>query len=336
MTTVKVEVLHVPGCPNLAPMVERLRQVADLPVTTRQIRTDAEAAAAGMTGSPTLLINGADPFRTSSGCDCAVACRIYLDEHGQAVPVPSIAQLRDALTAAGAAPDTAPSTETSTPACDRPACEPVQPGDVLVAWRMRALPLDAAERAVHQAILRSFATTGQTPAATDLDPVTATSGRTTGEVLAALHTLDAIRLTPDGQIAVAYPFSAQPTRHRVQIGGRVETYAMCGIDALGISVMLGEDTRISSVDVTSGAPITVTTTAGRTSWDPVGTAVFIGADAGGGPSADCCCQYLNFFADEAAAVAWAGAHPHIPGQILTQAEAEALGSRLFAPLLAGP
>ncbi len=314
MTTVKVEVLHVPDCPNLAPMVERLRQVTDLPVTTRQIRTDAEAAAAGMTGSPTLLINGADPFRTSSGCDCAVACRIYRDEHGQAVPVPSIAQLRDALTAAGAAPDA---------------------GDELVAWRIRALPLDATERAVHQAILRSFAATGHAPAPSDLAPVTATSGRTTGEVLAALHTLDAIRLTPDGQIAVAYPFSAQPTRHRVQIGGRVEAYAMCGIDALGVSVMLGEDTRISSVDVTSGAPITVTTTAGRTIWDPAGTAVFIGADAGGGPSADCCCRYLDFFADEAAAVAWAGAHPHIPGQILTQAEAEALGSRLFAPLLAG-
>jgi hypothetical protein len=40
-------------------------------------------------------------------------------------------------------------------------------------------------------------------------------------VLTALH-VDAIRLDPDGQIAVAYPFSATPTRHRVRIGGHVE------------------------------------------------------------------------------------------------------------------
>jgi hypothetical protein len=52
--------------------------------------------------------------------------------------------------------------------------------------------------------------------------------------------------------------------------------------------------------------------------------VFLGA-AGGGPSADCCCDYLNFFTDEAAARAWMLAHPHIPGQILGQADTQALG-----------
>jgi hypothetical protein len=58
-------------------------------------------------------------------------------------------------------------------------------------------------------------------------------------VLTALHDIDAIRLDPDGQIAVAYPFSATPTRHRVRIGGHVDVYAMCAIDSLGVAAMLG-------------------------------------------------------------------------------------------------
>ena len=121
-------------------------------------------------------------------------------------------------------------------------------------WRTRALPLDPVEKAVQQAILRSFATTGRAPGASELEPITTGSGRTTAKVLAELHNLDAIRLSADGQIAVAYPFSARPTRPRVRIDDRVEVYAMCAIDALGISAMLGADTRIDSLDATTGHP----------------------------------------------------------------------------------
>lgn len=208
-----------------------------------------------------------------------------------------------------------------------------EPREVLSAWRVDATPLDPAEKTVHQAILRSFARTGSPPPLDELDGVVTGSGRTTREVLAALHERDAIRLAPGGRVAVAYPFSVTPTSHRVRIGDAVDVYAMCAIDALGISPMLDRDTRIESVDVTSGRPITVTTTGGRTTWDPRSAVVFVGADAGGGPSADCCCDYLNFFTDETAAQAWMAAHSRIPGQILTQADAEALGARLFGALL---
>lgn len=93
-----VEVLHVPGCPNLAVLLDNLRAVTDLPITTREISTDADAAAAGMHGSPTLLINGHDPF-TPPGGDRALSCRLYRDEHGHAIPAPSPAQLRAAFAA---------------------------------------------------------------------------------------------------------------------------------------------------------------------------------------------------------------------------------------------
>jgi hypothetical protein len=70
------------------------------------------------------------------------------------------------------------------------------------------------------------------------------------------------------------------------------------------------------------------------SCDPAGAVVFVGVDAGGGPSADCGCDYLNFFADRASAQAWSSAPAHIPGQILSQSEAEDLSVRLFGHLLA--
>ncbi|GAA1679901.1 hypothetical protein GCM10009745_24790 [Kribbella yunnanensis] len=287
----KLEVLHVPDCPNLAPMLDRLRAATDLPVSTRVIETEAS----GMAGSPTLLIDGIDPFAAEGDDVGSVSCRLYRDEAGRTVPAPSVEQLRAAVQNA------------------------VQ--NVLSAWRTRALPLDPTEKALHQTILRTFASTGHPPEST------------AGKAMQALHDADAIRLDADGQIALAYPFSATPTRYRVRIGQAVDVFAMCAIDALGIAPMLGADTHIDSTDATTGEAVTVITTDGVTRWDPEGTVVFVGADAGGGPSVDCCCDYLNFFATQQAADEWTAAHPHIPGTVLDQADAEALAGRLFGHLL---
>lgn len=318
--SVRLEVLHVADCPNLTPMLRSLSEVTDAPVVTREIGTDAEAARLGMAGSPTLLVNGSDPFTVPGGCECGVACRLYRNETGQLVPVPSIAQLRHALAQA-------------TPAAQ---CRPLT-GAVLDSWRARAAPTDRLERQVHQMILHTFASTGRPPGADELDPLTGGTGRSTADVLGTLHHLDAIRLTPDGTVAAAYPFSANPTRHRVRIHGQADVYAMCAIDALGIAAMLDTDTRIESADPTTRDPITVTmSTDAASRWDPTGTVVFLSANAGDGPSAESCCGHLNFFTSHATAAEWAAAHPHIPGQILTQADAEDLSRRLFQPLLTPP
>ena len=78
----------MPECPNLACLLERLGEVTDLPVTTPEIRTDEDAVAAGMAGSPTLLVNGVDPFASSDREECSVSCRLYRDETGRIVTVP--------------------------------------------------------------------------------------------------------------------------------------------------------------------------------------------------------------------------------------------------------
>lgn len=201
------------------------------------------------------------------------------------------------------------------------------------------------ETDVHRAILRRFSMTGRPPAARDLDPLVAGSGRTTTDVLQALHAADAIQLDPGGQIAVAYPFSAAPTSHRVRIRGsgdgpEVEAWAMCAIDALGIAAMLSREVRIESVDATTGRPVTVTvpdpSQGGQSVWDPWTAVVFVGASDCGGASADCCCNYLNFFVDDTSARLWWAEHPHIPGQIVGQTDAEALGVGLFGDLLTTP
>jgi hypothetical protein len=305
----KLEVLHVPGCPNLPLLLDRLREVTDLRVVTHEIDTNDEATARGMAGSPTLLVNGLDPFAGSDQRDLGLSCRIYRDTDGQLTGAPTVQQLRGALRAAGRV-------------------------DVLSTWRTRATPLEPVERAVHQAVLRAFAATGRAPAPRDLDGVLASTGTDAETVLHRLHDVDAIRLAPDGTIAVAYPFSTTPTRHLVRIGNQIEVYAMCAIDALGIAPMLGQNTAISSVDVTSGQQVTVTTTGTRIVWEPASAVVVIGAERDGGPSADCCCDYVNFFTATAAAEAWANTHPQVHGQALSHTEAEQLGIRLFQPLLA--
>lgn len=94
----RLEVLHVPDCPNLPPLLARLAQVTELPIDTRVIDNDSDAARFGMAGSPTLLINGIDPFTSSGGGACRVSCRLYRDEGGRLDPVPSVEQLRGALT----------------------------------------------------------------------------------------------------------------------------------------------------------------------------------------------------------------------------------------------
>ena len=98
LPTVTLEILQVPGCPGadlLAARLDGLRPGRP-GVTRRVVASQAEAERLGMTGSPTLLADGADPF-ARPGLFPAVSCRLYRDEHGRQVPSPSAAQLRAAL-----------------------------------------------------------------------------------------------------------------------------------------------------------------------------------------------------------------------------------------------
>ena len=106
----KLEILQVPDCPNAAVLAARLAELGgarpDLTVTRRIVTTARDARRLGMTGSPTLLADGTDPFGRP-GQDPSISCRLYHDEQGRTVPAPSLGQLRAALhlPAATADPD---------------------------------------------------------------------------------------------------------------------------------------------------------------------------------------------------------------------------------------
>ncbi|QWF76801.1 hypothetical protein [Amycolatopsis sp. CA-230715] len=98
----KVQVLHVPGCPGAEVLSEHLVRLSatwpGLRIDRRVVRDDQEAIAAGMTGSPTLLIDGTDPFAEPAR-EPGIACRLYRHSDGSVDNAPSLAALRHVLAA---------------------------------------------------------------------------------------------------------------------------------------------------------------------------------------------------------------------------------------------
>jgi hypothetical protein len=95
-----IVLLAVPGCPHAALLERRLAALlAGRPgvrVVRREVRDAGQARRWGMRGSPTLLVDGADPF-PSMGTGPAMACRLYWDESGRPGGVPAAAVLASLL-----------------------------------------------------------------------------------------------------------------------------------------------------------------------------------------------------------------------------------------------
>jgi hypothetical protein len=314
-------VLAVPDCPSAKLLEERLAMVLpdrrDVTVSRRVIDDLSEAVRRGMHGSPTLLVDGIDPF-VRPGQAASVSCRLYRDS-GQAEGAPSIRELRHVISnPVTIVADTAD-------------------GGWLDAFgregRGRIAPAERGLRTVHQTVLRSFAATGGPPERNLLDQ--AAGPFESDKVLAELAEGDFLCLDQDGRITVAYPFSAAVTPHTVQITGGAVAYSMCAVDALGVAEMLGARVLITSADPATGETITVSVDGATAAWEPDTTVVFVGRskDRYAGPSADICCGHINFFTSHATAAGWASAHPEITGGILSQSRALAVGQQIFGQLL---
>lgn len=95
-----IEILTVVDCPNGTVAVQHvLAALATLgqagEVVERHVGDAAEAATAGMAGSPTILVDGVDPF-AAAGQETSLSCRLY--RNGDTVTgAPTVAQLRVAL-----------------------------------------------------------------------------------------------------------------------------------------------------------------------------------------------------------------------------------------------
>jgi hypothetical protein len=101
----RVQILHVPDCPNVAGLeallVDLVGNRTDVEISRQLVEDDEQAAALGMAGSPTLLINGADAFGGPLDIP-SFSCRLYRDDGGRLAGLPSLVQLRRALARADA------------------------------------------------------------------------------------------------------------------------------------------------------------------------------------------------------------------------------------------
>jgi hypothetical protein len=121
--SMQIQLIYFDGCPHWRLAEERLRRAAgyagidDATVTLVRVDNADQAASAGMSGSPTILIDGVDPFAGDSPAT-GISCRIYRTANGLS-GAPGVIRLTAALRdAAGARLDQ--TDQASFPASDPP------------------------------------------------------------------------------------------------------------------------------------------------------------------------------------------------------------------------
>jgi hypothetical protein len=100
---IDIEIQYFDGCPNWQAVDSMVRSILDESGTSAEVRLtrvggDDEAERLSFRGSPTVLINGADPW-VSRGAPVGFSCRVYRTEEGLAGS-PSASQLREAIESA--------------------------------------------------------------------------------------------------------------------------------------------------------------------------------------------------------------------------------------------
>lgn len=92
-----VRLLYFDGCPNWTVAEQRLRSAlasvdrSDETIQHVLVETPEEAERLGFIGSPTILLDGRDPFATGNE-QPALACRLFTTPDGRAGS-PTVAQL---------------------------------------------------------------------------------------------------------------------------------------------------------------------------------------------------------------------------------------------------
>lgn len=96
----RIELFYLAGCPNSALTEQRLqtalRQVGrgDVVVDRIEVEGPEHAERLGFTGSPTVHLDGRDPFATTE--KVGFACRVYTSPEGLS-GAPTVAQLIEVL-----------------------------------------------------------------------------------------------------------------------------------------------------------------------------------------------------------------------------------------------
>lgn len=195
-----------------------------------------------------------------------------------------------------------------------------------LAGRQAALP--AGHAAVHRAILHGFADRGR---ALSLDELGSESSPDAAEIVQRLADDDLVVLA-DGRVVGAYPFSAEPTPHRIMIDGR-SSYAMCSLDAVAIAPVFERQVEIESSCASTGTLIRIHQSSGAVvSAEPHGLRLGIRWSEPDGSAACSMCREMVFLADAETAERWRGSDPESAG-IFDLADGIEFGYRFFRPLV---
>jgi hypothetical protein len=97
-----IELLYWNGCPSHPEARELLEAVlvehgVTVPVTVREVRSQAEADELRFPGSPTIRVDGSDVDPAGAAARPSLTCRVYTLPDGRVSPVPSRHQLEEAL-----------------------------------------------------------------------------------------------------------------------------------------------------------------------------------------------------------------------------------------------
>lgn len=264
-----------------------------------------------MRGSPTILIDGADPFAVGAA-EPSLSCRLYETASGLDGS-PSVAQMREVLAQAMG-----------------------EQRDLRLNKANAVAALSTAGRDVHRAVLDRFTETGRPPTRFELEDHARRHDVDPQSVLAELSERDVVVFDPAGEIRAAYPFSPAPTVIHVSWDGGPAAHAMCAIDALGMSAMLRRHVTIVAAEPGGVGSVTVEVDGNEARWTPESAVVFAGATAEVCcPSADRTCGNINFFTDARAAHEWAASRSDVTGFVLTIPQALACGVAEFGALLDG-
>lgn len=233
----RIDILHVPGCPSVAAARSRLQQALarlglSAEIREREVSTAEEAELVGMRGSPTIAVDGRDLF---TGPDASLACRLYRDGYGV---------------------DGAPTVEalvaTLGPTTDAMGCCNPSGGDLLhaglseVARRLSVAGFAALweGRVAEPAVLLVDTPVEATVAAKEL----AGYGRA--------------ELDDDGRLRGIHGLTFAMTRHSFRHEG-VARYTWCAFDSVGIPAALGLDATATTDCPACGSTITMKIEAGQ-------------------------------------------------------------------------
>ena len=94
--TMEIRIQYFDGCPNWKDAQEALSRLApDAHITLQAVETSEEAQRVGFRGSPTILVDGTDPW-ADMNAPVGLSCRVFQTETGLA-GLPSKTQLEQAL-----------------------------------------------------------------------------------------------------------------------------------------------------------------------------------------------------------------------------------------------